>query len=103
MERSQYNFAIEYEGGFKSRGDGQYTFSDGVGCMSRRFAREISKDLGLGEFVPSCIQSRFRGFKGIHAINPNMDFLSQWARQRGISEEGVHVAERILHVDLVYQ
>lgn len=62
LKRTRYSHAVEYIGGYNPSGK-SYTFSDGVGCMSRAFAREISKELHLGDYIPSCIQSRFRGFK----------------------------------------
>lgn len=69
--------------------------------MSRSFAREISKELELGQFIPSCVQSRFRGFKGVHAMNPNIDSLNQWARGRGYMETAVSARNHMSHIDLV--
>lgn len=54
--------------------------------MSRSFAEEIAEAHHLGNFTPSCIQSRFRGFKGIHALDPNIDRLRKWANRREIKE-----------------
>ncbi|VDL77547.1 unnamed protein product [Nippostrongylus brasiliensis] len=62
----------------------EYTFSDGVGMISKSFAAEIAKDMGLGTCVPSCFQIRFRGMKGVVAVNPYLDELSEWANKNEI-------------------
>lgn len=102
MARERYNYVVEYTGGSNSQ-DKEYTFSDGVGCMSRNFAREIASQLTLGDFIPSCIQSRFRGFKGVHAINPNIDLLNQWAVRRGIDEGKIKTDNRVYSIDLLFR
>uniref|UniRef100_A0A158QQJ9 RNA-dependent RNA polymerase n=1 Tax=Haemonchus placei TaxID=6290 RepID=A0A158QQJ9_HAEPC len=63
----------------------EYTFSDGVGMISYGFAAEIAKDMSLGDCVPSCYQFRFRGMKGVVAVNPLLDELSEWAEKNEIS------------------
>ena len=42
----------------------QYNFSDGVGKISYNLSEEIAKKIGL-KFVPSCLQGRFLGCKGV--------------------------------------
>ncbi|GMR32585.1 hypothetical protein PMAYCL1PPCAC_02780, partial [Pristionchus mayeri] len=49
-----------------------HTFSDGVGRMSLKLARELAEMLEL-KIVPSCYQVRFRGFKGVLTIDRTLD------------------------------
>ena len=42
----------------------EYNFSDGVGKISYNLSEEIAKKIGL-KFVPSCLQGRFLGCKGV--------------------------------------
>ena len=44
--------------------DDKYTFSDGVGKISYKLAKQISEKLKLS-YVPSCFQGRFLGCKGV--------------------------------------
>ena len=44
--------------------DGKYTFSDGVGKISIKIAKQISEKLKLN-YIPSCFQGRFLGCKGV--------------------------------------
>ncbi|GMS82575.1 hypothetical protein PENTCL1PPCAC_4750, partial [Pristionchus entomophagus] len=53
-----------------------YTFSDGVGRMSLKLARELAEILELS-IVPSCYQVRFRGFKGVLTIDRTLDAPGQ--------------------------
>ncbi|KAK6034331.1 hypothetical protein COOONC_28167 [Cooperia oncophora] len=62
-----------------------YTFSDGVGMISYGFAAAIAKDMSLGKCVPSCYQFRFRGMKGVVAVNPVLDEIASWASKNEIS------------------
>ncbi|KAK6743144.1 hypothetical protein RB195_010418 [Necator americanus] len=49
-----------------------YCFSDGCGRISPSLARRVALALQL-EIVPSCYQVRFKGFKGVLAIDPCLD------------------------------
>jgi hypothetical protein len=71
--------------------------------MSKKFAKEIAKQMKLGDFVPSCIQSRFRGCKGVHALNPNIDNLQDWAQLHGIDERRKLKTKRFFTVDLHFR
>ena len=53
----------DYQPDIKSK-DGKYTFSDGVGKISYKIAKQISEKLKLN-YVPSCFQGRFLGCKGV--------------------------------------
>ena len=53
----------DYQDDIKTK-DGKYTFSDGVGKMSYKIAKQISDKLKLN-YVPSCFQGRFLGCKGV--------------------------------------
>lgn len=50
----------------------EYCFSDGCGIISLPLAHEISLKLNLKE-IPSAFQIRFAGFKGVVAVNPEID------------------------------
>lgn len=49
-----------------------YTFTDGVGKISRFYAETIAKELGLGGDAPSAYQFRMAGCKGVLAIAPEL-------------------------------
>eukprot|EP00026_Physarum_polycephalum_P000560 Phypoly_transcript_00561.p1 GENE.Phypoly_transcript_00561~~Phypoly_transcript_00561.p1 ORF type:complete len:1059 (+),score=104.59 Phypoly_transcript_00561:1178-4354(+) len=49
--------------------DEKYTFSDGIGQISRKFAEAISARLSRSQ-VPSAFQCRIGGCKGMVAVNP---------------------------------
>ncbi|WKX88002.1 hypothetical protein Q1695_007983 [Nippostrongylus brasiliensis] len=83
LRRNEYAFWHDFIGG-NNRNGKEYTFSDGVGMISQSFAVEIAKDLNLGTCVPSCFQFRFRGMKGVLAVNPYLDELSEWASKNRI-------------------
>ncbi|KAI6196322.1 RNA-dependent RNA polymerase domain containing protein [Aphelenchoides besseyi] len=55
------------------------------------------------DFVPSCIQSRFRGNKGIHVVNPNIDKVHAWTKKHGITESTKNSANCWLNVDLQFR
>ncbi|VDM81762.1 unnamed protein product [Strongylus vulgaris] len=65
-------------------GDESYTFSDGVGMISKAFAKQIAEDMMLKDCLPSCFQFRFRGLKGVMAVNPMLDEIALWASENGI-------------------
>ncbi|KAK0409130.1 hypothetical protein QR680_004357 [Steinernema hermaphroditum] len=69
IQREQYLHCFDILGGNDQNGK-PYTFSDGVGMITPKFAEEISKDLELRGHIPSCFQFRFRGMKGVLAVNP---------------------------------
>ncbi|KAI6178966.1 RNA-directed RNA polymerase [Aphelenchoides besseyi] len=103
VDRRQYCYIAEWTGGSDGNGE-PYTFSDGVGCMSRAFARQIACDMEYGnDFVPSCIQSRFRGNKGVHVVNPNIDKVHAWTKKHGITESTKNSANCWLNVDLQFR
>ncbi|TKR70871.1 hypothetical protein L596_022840 [Steinernema carpocapsae] len=74
VQREQYRDIHDYLGGCDPSG-APYTFSDGVGMISQKFAEEVAEDLGLEGHVPSCFQIRFRGFKGVLSVNPVLDII----------------------------
>uniref|UniRef100_A0A7I5EEI1 RNA-dependent RNA polymerase n=1 Tax=Haemonchus contortus TaxID=6289 RepID=A0A7I5EEI1_HAECO len=49
-----------------------YCFSDGCGRVASSLARRIALALQL-DVVPSCYQVRFKGFKGVLAVDPSLD------------------------------
>lgn len=85
LKRAEYDRTYDYIGP-KNRKKEHYVYSDGNGCMSYQFAKDTSQFLNYEECVPCCFQSRFRGFKGIHVVNPNMDRLAIWAAENGIAK-----------------
>lgn len=54
----------------------EYTFSDGVGCISDRLADKIATNLRLKD-TPSAFQIRYAGFKGVVARHPNPDAMAE--------------------------
>ncbi|KAJ4801872.1 RNA-dependent RNA polymerase [Rhynchospora pubera] len=50
----------------------KYCFSDGIGQISRSFARQVAEKCGLPHtHTPSAYQIRYGGFKGVVAVNRN--------------------------------
>ncbi|KHJ92020.1 RNA dependent RNA polymerase [Oesophagostomum dentatum] len=72
------------DGARESLGRKEYTFSDGVGMISYTFAKQIANDMLLDNCVPSCFQFRFRGMKGVLAVNKLLDEFSKWAKKYDI-------------------
>jgi RNA-dependent RNA polymerase len=48
----------------------KYIFSDGIGKISARFAREVAMKCKLKRFAPSVFQIRYGGCKGVVAVDP---------------------------------
>ncbi|KHJ96424.1 RNA dependent RNA polymerase [Oesophagostomum dentatum] len=84
FERSEYIIVPDIVGGSNSL-NGEYTFSDGVGMISKNFAGQVARDMKLRQCVPSCFQFRFRGMKGVLAVNPMLDEIALWAVENGIT------------------
>ncbi|KAI6227443.1 RNA-directed RNA polymerase [Aphelenchoides fujianensis] len=62
----------DFESDFLDPGNGRnYVFSDGVGRISERFADRIAAMMDI-QPTPSCFQVRFKGFKGIVVVWPNL-------------------------------
>uniref|UniRef100_A0AC35EW18 RNA-dependent RNA polymerase n=1 Tax=Panagrolaimus sp. PS1159 TaxID=55785 RepID=A0AC35EW18_9BILA len=80
VERGSYSGIFDYTGGNDSNGN-PYIFSDGCGMISREFGQKIVKDMNLGDCLPSCFQIRFRGFKGVVAVNTLLDETKIWAQK----------------------
>ena len=119
IDRSRYCEIADWTGG-QDRNEAAYTYSDGAGSMSQRIAQQIAIEMRLGKVnIPSCIQSRFRGYKGIHVVNPRMDELrvclylqtdcsarqsfEEWAEQKGLKEDDQKESNRWLFVDLRFR
>jgi len=53
----------------------KHIFSDGIGKISSRFARQIAKTIGLDpNNPPSAFQIRYGGYKGVIAVDPTSFF-----------------------------
>lgn len=53
----------------------KYIFSDGIGKISSRFARQVAKIIGLDPSnPPSAFQIRYGGYKGVIAVDPTSFF-----------------------------
>ncbi|CAN8010599.1 unnamed protein product [Ixodes pacificus] len=50
----------------------EFTFSDGVGMISPSLLQKVCKKLGMGA-VPSAIQIRYAGYKGMLCVNPRLE------------------------------
>ncbi|XP_054164683.1 uncharacterized protein LOC128962330 [Oppia nitens] len=64
-------FIDDITGGIHDRTGDPYTFSDGVGQISREMAAEICKTLNISHEV-STFQIRYAGCKGIVVVNPKL-------------------------------
>ncbi|CCD31066.1 RNA-directed RNA polymerase [Caenorhabditis elegans] len=84
LGRDDYCSTYDLTGGRATNGS-EYTFSDGVGMMSYQFAQEVSQAMQFGKAVPSCFQIRFRGNKGVIAIEPFLDEIRKWALVNGVT------------------
>uniref|UniRef100_A0A224Z809 RNA-dependent RNA polymerase n=1 Tax=Rhipicephalus zambeziensis TaxID=60191 RepID=A0A224Z809_9ACAR len=58
-------------GGRHPQSGNPYIFSDGIGMISRSLMRKVCKQLGLPE-LPSAIQIRYAGYKGVLCLNPKL-------------------------------
>ncbi|XP_049275098.1 uncharacterized protein LOC119404959 isoform X2 [Rhipicephalus sanguineus] len=58
-------------GGRHPQSGNPYVFSDGIGMISRSLMRKACKQLGLAE-LPSAIQIRYAGYKGVLCLNPKL-------------------------------
>ncbi|KAL1482104.1 hypothetical protein MTO96_034027 [Rhipicephalus appendiculatus] len=58
-------------GGRHPQSGNPYIFSDGIGMISRSLMRKVCKQLGLSE-LPSAIQIRYAGYKGVLCLNPKL-------------------------------
>uniref|UniRef100_A0AC34GR65 RNA-directed RNA polymerase n=1 Tax=Panagrolaimus sp. ES5 TaxID=591445 RepID=A0AC34GR65_9BILA len=72
IARNDYCEIPDFVGGVDGNGN-PYIFSDGVGIMSKSFAKQIAEDLGYPNYIPSCVQFRFRGYKGLLVIDSTID------------------------------
>ncbi|KAF1760723.1 hypothetical protein GCK72_008972 [Caenorhabditis remanei] len=85
LERCTYITTFDLTGGKNVKRD-EYTFSDGVGLMSHLFAKMVSEVMDLGKGVPSCFQFRFRGMKGVIAVEPLLDNIRLWCVENNVPE-----------------
>ncbi|KAH6941071.1 hypothetical protein HPB50_013214 [Hyalomma asiaticum] len=58
-------------GGKHPQSGNPYVFSDGIGMISRSLMEKVCKQLGLEE-LPSAIQIRYAGYKGVLCMNPEL-------------------------------
>ncbi|KAF8021157.1 hypothetical protein BT93_G1553 [Corymbia citriodora subsp. variegata] len=47
-----------------------YNFSDGIGKISEKFARQVAKKCSCNGYTPSAFQIRYGGYKGVVAVDP---------------------------------
>lgn len=60
--------------GGKNANGAPYMYTDGVGMISKRLARQMAKSMKLPNgYVPCAYQFRFRGLKGMLVIDPSLD------------------------------
>ncbi|XP_077500092.1 uncharacterized protein LOC144110897 [Amblyomma americanum] len=58
-------------GGIHPVSENPYIFSDGIGMISKSLMTKVCEQLGLAE-VPSAIQIRYAGYKGMLSLNPEL-------------------------------
>ncbi|KAJ1346510.1 hypothetical protein KIN20_001310 [Parelaphostrongylus tenuis] len=78
VQRDNYLTTYDFIGGSNKKGN-MYTFTDGVGMISKDLAVKVAKEMRLDKCVPSCFQFRFRGMKGVVAVDPVLDDIFLWA------------------------
>ncbi|GAB0137629.1 hypothetical protein EsDP_00005886 [Epichloe bromicola] len=65
---------------------GDYIFTDGCGLIARKFAQELSRRARIvfrdRRYTPSVFQLRYRGYKGVVTVDPNMAKTGPWLRMR---------------------
>ncbi|EGT47646.1 CBN-EGO-1 protein [Caenorhabditis brenneri] len=91
LDRCTYMTMYDLTGGKNIKRD-EYTFSDGVGMMSLRFAQMVSQVMDFGKGVPSCFQFRFRGMKGVIAVEPLLDMIRKWSLEFALEKPSDDVA-----------
>uniref|UniRef100_A0AC35UGH7 RNA-directed RNA polymerase n=1 Tax=Rhabditophanes sp. KR3021 TaxID=114890 RepID=A0AC35UGH7_9BILA len=75
ITNSMIGFIEDNEGGLLRKGR-PYTFSDGCGLVSLRMMTRIARDIGVYPVVPSCVQFRFQGMKGVLAVSEKLGFIN---------------------------
>ncbi|PAV75828.1 hypothetical protein WR25_22760 [Diploscapter pachys] len=74
LRQHEWTVEPDIEGGTGHPETGEpYCFSDGCGRLSFGLAKEIALALEL-KVIPSCFQVRFKGIKGVIAIDPSLDW-----------------------------
>uniref|UniRef100_A0A0N4ZH45 RNA-directed RNA polymerase n=1 Tax=Parastrongyloides trichosuri TaxID=131310 RepID=A0A0N4ZH45_PARTI len=76
ITNSMIGFIEDLEGGLLRNGKA-YIFSDGCGLISYEMMERIAKDIGIFPIVPSCIQFRFQGMKGVLAVSEKLNSLNK--------------------------
>uniref|UniRef100_A0A0N5BRB1 RNA-directed RNA polymerase n=1 Tax=Strongyloides papillosus TaxID=174720 RepID=A0A0N5BRB1_STREA len=76
ITNSMIGFIEDFEGGLLKNGK-SYIFSDGCGLISLAMMTRIAKDIGVYPIIPSCIQFRFQGMKGVLAISEKLNSLNK--------------------------
>uniref|UniRef100_A0A915PTN4 RNA-directed RNA polymerase n=1 Tax=Setaria digitata TaxID=48799 RepID=A0A915PTN4_9BILA len=77
LKREQWKLEDDIVGGMTHPETGElFSFSDGIGRISKKYADRIAKTLDLFP-TPSCYQVRFKGFKGVLCTDPLLDELGE--------------------------
>ncbi|KAF1771367.1 hypothetical protein GCK72_003193 [Caenorhabditis remanei] len=79
---TDYKMIPDVIGGKNTEGK-PYMYTDGVGCISAGLAEQIFGSLGI-KHIPCAFQFRFRGFKGMLAIDPNIDHTANYWESLGL-------------------
>lgn len=80
ITNDDYKMIPDSIGGKNSSGS-PYMFTDGVGMISIRLAKQIAKSIGIPSgSLPSAFQIRFRGLKGMIVIDPSLDASTDYFR-----------------------
>ncbi|CAJ0580768.1 unnamed protein product, partial [Mesorhabditis spiculigera] len=93
-----YETEADVIGGQDSNGK-EYTFSDGVGKASKAFLRLLATKCSFPKnFMPSCVQFRFRGGKGVLTLEPTLDdILSFGIALRFVQKDTGFVDKLLFH------
>ncbi|CAI5438582.1 unnamed protein product [Caenorhabditis angaria] len=80
LSRNEYLVIFDVIGGKNSKREA-YTFTDGIGVISQELASAVAGNMSFGKnCIPSAFQFRYRGLKGMVAIDPFLDEVAKHFR-----------------------
>ncbi|KAG8933954.1 hypothetical protein FRC02_010889 [Tulasnella sp. 418] len=71
---------------------GKYVYTDGIGLISEELAKRCAEIMGMPDTVPSAVQVRFAGFKGMLTVSSSITGNKVLARPSMRKFEATHVS-----------
>uniref|UniRef100_A0AC35EYX0 RNA-dependent RNA polymerase n=1 Tax=Panagrolaimus sp. PS1159 TaxID=55785 RepID=A0AC35EYX0_9BILA len=68
LDPVEYWEMMDYVSGINPNNE-PYIFTDGVGIMSKDFAKDIATALGYSDYTPSCVQIKYLGYMGLLVLD----------------------------------